>query len=94
LTLLILGNPVSPLDALILESVTQAIRNTAFMIPGGLGVQEGGFIFVGQLMSLPAPLMLAVSLTKRFRMLIISIPGLLALNFSESRRLARPSRRS
>ncbi|MGT2491009.1 lysylphosphatidylglycerol synthase domain-containing protein [Cupriavidus basilensis] len=46
LALHFLGHPVSWLDALLLESVGQAIRGAAFAIPGSLGAQEGGYLLL------------------------------------------------
>ena len=43
LALRLLGHPVDWTDALMLESLGQAIRGAAFAIPGSLGVQEGGY---------------------------------------------------
>ncbi len=43
LALRLLGHPVDWIDALMLESLGQAIRGAAFAIPGSLGVQEGGY---------------------------------------------------
>ena len=49
-----LGHPVSWLDALLLESLGQAIRGAAFAIPGALGVQEGGYLLLAPLAGLRA----------------------------------------
>ena len=46
LALRFLGHPVGWLDALLLESVGQAIRGAAFAIPGSLGAQEGGYLLL------------------------------------------------
>src|SRR5581483_6301256 len=42
LFLLFLGHPVAITDAFILESLAQAVSSAAFVVPGALGVQEGG----------------------------------------------------
>ncbi len=47
-----LGTPVSWRDALVLESLGQAIRGAAFAIPGALGVQEGGYLLLAPLAGL------------------------------------------
>ena len=47
LALRLLGHPVDWTDALMLESLGQAIRGAAFAIPGSLGVQEGGYPAAG-----------------------------------------------
>jgi putative membrane protein len=78
-----LGHPVSWSDALLLESLGQAIRAAAFAIPGALGVQEGGYLLLAPLAGLPADVALALSLAKRARELLLGIPGLVYLRFWE-----------
>ena len=41
------------INALILQSMVLTIRSAAFCVPGGLGVQEGGYLFVGNLLGIP-----------------------------------------
>jgi putative membrane protein len=83
LALRLLGHPVDWIDALLLESVGQAIRGAAFMIPGSLGVQEGGYLLLAPLVGLPPDAALALSLTKRAREILLGLPGLLVLHFRE-----------
>jgi putative membrane protein len=86
LALYFLGHPVSVLDALILESLTQAVRSAAFPVPGAWGIQEGGFVLLGTLVAVPAETALATSLIKRVREMGLGIPGLMAWQFAEGRR--------
>jgi putative membrane protein len=79
---LILGTPVSWRDALLLESLGQAIRGAGFAIPGALGVQEGGYLLLGPLAGLAPDAALALSLAKRARELLLGLPGLLYLHFA------------
>ncbi len=79
----LLGSPVSWSDALMLESVGQAIRGAAFAIPGALGVQEGGYLLLGSLVGLHAETGLALSLAKRARELLLGLPGLVYLHWAE-----------
>jgi putative membrane protein len=79
----LLGSPVSWSDALLLESVGQAIRGAAFAIPGALGVQEGGYLLLASLVGLHPETGLALSLAKRARELMLGLPGLLYLHLSE-----------
>jgi putative membrane protein len=79
---LLLGTPVSWSNALLLESVGQAIRGAGFAIPGALGVQEGGYLLLAPLAGLPPSAGLALSLAKRTRELLLGIPGLLYLRFA------------
>jgi putative membrane protein len=74
-----LGVPVSWRDALLLESLGQAIRGAGFAIPGALGVQEGGYFLLAPLAGLPPDAALALSLAKRARELLLGLPGLLYL---------------
>ncbi|CAB3758842.1 flippase-like domain-containing protein [Paraburkholderia solisilvae] len=83
LALRFLGHPVDWVDALLLESIGQAIRGAAFAIPGSLGVQEGGYLLLAPLVGLPPEAALALSLAKRARELLLGMPGLLYLHFSE-----------
>jgi putative membrane protein len=84
-----LSRPLSVIDALILESLSSGVRAAAFMVPGGLGAQEGGIVLFGALFGLPADMALAISLTKRVRELALGVPGLLAWQWEEGRHLLR-----
>jgi putative membrane protein len=79
LLLQFLRSPVSWSDALVLESLGQAIRGAAFAVPGALGVQEGGYLLLGPLVGLTADTALALSLAKRARELLLGVPGILYL---------------
>ena len=97
LALWLMGHPVSLIEALILESLTQAVRAAAFVVPAGLGVQEGGLVLIGGALGLSPDLSLALSLAKRFRELIVGLPGLLGWQLRERRhrnRTAGPDRRA
>jgi putative membrane protein len=93
LALSLLGHPVGWTEALLLESLGQAIRGAAFAIPGSLGVQEGGYLLLARLVGLPPEAALALSLAKRARELLLGVPGIVYLHFVEKgwqrRRLAR-----
>jgi putative membrane protein len=97
LILMLLGHPVTLTEAFVLESLGQAARSAGFMIPGGLGIQEGGLLLVGSQIGLTPELALALSLVKRARELIIGIPGLIAWQLAEGRgflRAAAPGTRT
>jgi putative membrane protein len=78
----LLDTPVTWLNALLLESLGQAIRGAGFAIPGALGVQEGGYLLLGPLTGLPPDAALALSLAKRARELLLGLPGLVYLHLS------------
>jgi len=77
LALRLLGHPVPLPTAVVLESLGEAIRTAAFAIPGALGVQEGGFVLLGNVYGFGPELSIALSLTKRVRELCLGIPGLI-----------------
>jgi len=83
LALQLIGHPVGWVDALLLESLGQAIRGAAFAIPGALGVQEGGYLLLAPLVGLPADAALALSLAKRAREILLGLPGLVYLHVAE-----------
>ncbi len=72
-----LGHSVTVLEAVMLESLGQAVRQAAFAIPASLGVQEGSYLFLGGLIGLSPDLSLALSLAKRAREVMLGVPGLL-----------------
>lgn len=74
-------------EAIVLESLGQAVRDAAFPVPGALGVQEGGFLLIGQVYGLPADVALALSLVKRVPDVALGLPGLFAWHLTETRRL-------
>lgn len=90
----LMGHPVSVADAFIVESLGQAIRSAAFAVPGGFGVQEGGFMLLATVIGVPADVGLAVSLGKRVREALLGVPALLSWQWLESRRMmgTRPAR--
>ena len=86
-TLWALGSPSSLVTAVILESAALAIRGAAFLVPAAVGVQEGGYILLGNLLGIPGEIALALSLIRRMRELALGIPGLIAWQFIEANRL-------
>lgn len=83
LALWLLGSPVGWRDALLLESLGQAIRGAAFAIPGALGVQEGGYLLLAPFAGLAPDAALALSFAKRAREILLGIPGLIYLHHCE-----------
>jgi putative membrane protein len=73
-------------EALVIESLSVAVRGAAFAIPGGLGVQEAGFVLIGALFDVPPDQAIAISMLKRLRELAFGLPGLLAWQWLEVRR--------
>ncbi|MBV8627347.1 MAG: flippase-like domain-containing protein [Paraburkholderia sp.] len=84
LALHFLGSPVTLWQAVMIEALIQAISSAAFFVPGGLGVQEGGFILIGGALGLDPTTSLALAGARRIRDLIIFVPGLLTWQLAES----------
>jgi putative membrane protein len=82
-----MGHPVGFAEAVAVESIGQAIRAAAFAMPAGLGVQDGGLIAVCGVFGVPAEVALGVALVKRIAELVLGVPGLLAWQAMEGRRL-------
>src|SRR5438132_3413270 len=76
-------------NAVILQSMVLTIRSAVFPVPGALGVQEGGYVVVGNLLGIPGDTAFALSLIARVRELILGIPGLVAWQVIEARRVFR-----
>jgi putative membrane protein len=87
LALYFLGHPASVADALLIDAVTHAASTAAFVVPGAIGVQEGAFMIIGNLLGLSPELSLALALTRRARDLLLFLPGLLVWQIGEGRRL-------
>ena len=66
-TLQFLGKPVSLAEAWVIESAAQLVRAGAFLIPAGIGVQEGTFLVVLAAMTGSSTLGAAVAVVRRFR---------------------------
>jgi putative membrane protein len=87
LALYFLGHPVSVAEAILIDALTHAVSSAAFVVPAALGVQEGGFMVIGGLLGLTPEIALALALARRARDLILFLPGLLAWQIAEGRKL-------
>src|SRR5438067_1286881 len=81
--------PATFLNAIILQSMAMTIRSAAFPVPGALGVQEGGYLVVGNLLGIPGEAAFAISLITRFRDLTVGLPGLVTWQLLEWHRFWR-----
>jgi putative membrane protein len=77
-------------EAMVMEALGQAVRSAGFLIPGALGVQEGGFLVIGAMIGIDARGALALSLVKRLRELALGLPGLALWHRMERRRAPAP----
>src|SRR5213592_41641 len=84
-----LGLHATLVNAVILQSMVLTIRSLVFPVPGALGVQEGGYVVIGNLLGIPGDAAFALSLIARVRELILGIPGLIAWQVIEARRFFR-----
>ena len=71
------GAAVTPLQALVVESLGMAARSAGFAVPAALGVQEGGFMLAAAAVGVPPELAFALSLIKRVREIVVGLAGLL-----------------
>jgi uncharacterized membrane protein YbhN (UPF0104 family) len=85
------GRPVTVAEAVILESMTVALRHVAFIVPAGIGVQEAGLVVFGRALGIDSELALAVSMVKRAREVLWGVPCLISWQWTEGRRLTRVS---
>jgi putative membrane protein len=92
LVMYFLGKPVSFAEALILESLGTGVRSAAFLVPGAIGILEASYIVFGGMFGISAADSLALALAKRVRELLLGLPGLVAWQLAEGRRLLRRRR--
>jgi len=85
LALYFMQAPVGFTQAVVFESLIQAISSAAFFVPGGIGVQEGGFVLIGGALGLDASICLAVAGARRLRDVVVFMPGLLAWQITHRR---------
>jgi putative membrane protein len=92
-----LDRPLSPGEALALQSMAYAARGAFFFVPAGFGVQEGTYVLVGAVLGVDASSVLALSLILRARDILMGLPGIMVWYTAEGRRwqLVRvPTRKS
>ena len=90
ITLHWMGLSVSVQQALVLESLGTSISSAAFFVPGSWGIQEGGYILIGQFLGLPVEASLLLSLVKRVPDLVLGVPGLAAWYAVETKQFLLP----
>jgi putative membrane protein len=74
----LLDHPIGVAEAVVLESLGQAVRSLGFVLPGGLGAQESAIMAGGMMVGISPDLALAVALIKRARDLAYGVSGLIA----------------
>jgi glycosyltransferase 2 family protein len=81
-----MGARISLPTVLIIETLLFSTRAVAFMMPSGLGVQEGAYIVLGAAFGLTPDLALGLSLLKRGRDFLLGIPSLASWQWFENRK--------
>jgi putative membrane protein len=76
LAMWMMGHPIGVMDAVMIEGLLSAARTAGFLLPAGLGVQEGAILLLCGWAGIPGPLALALALLKRARELGTCLPGL------------------
>ncbi len=76
----LLEAPISFGTAFFLTSLSSVISTAFFFVPGGVGVSEGGQVFLFGLLGLPPAMGLAVGIIKRIRKLVYVLAGLLLIS--------------
>jgi len=89
-----MGHPVGLLEAVLLESLGEAVRAAAFVIPGALGALEGGYLAMAPVLGISPEAALALALVKRFRELTLGLVALGVWQASEGRSLLRRHKRA
>ena len=85
LTLRLMGARMQVSMVLVMESLVYLLRSAAFLVPGALGVMEGGYILLGPIFGLPAEMALSLALIKRGRDLAIGSLAIAAWQILEGR---------
>jgi uncharacterized membrane protein YbhN (UPF0104 family) len=85
----LIGHPIGILEAVALRSLGLTIRSAAFLVPGGYGVQEGGYVAIGALIGVPVEIALVLSLASRIRDIVVGVPALAIWQLSEGRGLRK-----
>ena len=80
-----MASPADYPEALVIESLMQAIRGAAFAIPGALGAQEGGLVAICAIFGVSVQAAVAMSLIKRVPDLVFGAPSLVVWQMLEGR---------
>jgi putative membrane protein len=88
----LIGRHIAFPSVLAIEAILSAVRSTAFIIPGAIGVQEAAYAVLVPVFGLPAPIGVAISLLKRARDISLGIPVLLTWQLAEGGHALKTSR--
>ncbi len=87
ISLRLLGWHGDMVPILALEALLDAVIAAAFIVPAAAGVQEAGYVALGQIFGVGPELALSVSLLRRGRDLLLGAPVLALWHWAELRRL-------
>jgi putative membrane protein len=90
----LMGHPIGFADAVMIEGLLNAARTAGFLLPAGLGIQEGALLLLCGWVGIPAHFALALALIKRARELGVGIPGLTVWALVERPKLRRIRRKA
>jgi len=85
----LMGYSVSILEAVTLRVVSFGVRSLAFVVWGGLGVQEGVYALLSTFVGLPPATLIAISLATRVREIVTAVPGVILWVTGEGIRAVR-----
>jgi putative membrane protein len=74
----ILGVEAGLAEVLVIESLSQVVRSFGFLVPGAIGIQEGGFVLACGIFGISPDQALALALLRRFRDVTLGLPGIVA----------------
>jgi putative membrane protein len=89
LTYRFLGGHIGLVPAIAIEGLLSGALAVAFLIPGGLGVQEASYVALGHLFGMPAHMSLGLSFLRRARDIVVGAPALLSWQIAEARQLRK-----
>jgi putative membrane protein len=90
--LCLLGRPTSVRAVIVLGSVTTAVESGAFLVPAGIGAQEGSYVLLGAVIGLSPHVALALSLMVRARQVVLGVPALVSWAWAEGKSAGARSR--
>lgn len=89
-----LGQPAAFVKVVALESIAQASRVAALVIPAAIGAQETAIVAAGLVLGYPAQVLIALAVAKRCRELVIGGMGLIDWQIHEARLMWKRRRES
>jgi putative membrane protein len=77
--------PLTWVQVFVFEALIQAVHSVAFVVPGALGVQEGGFVGLAVLLGVAPDAAFSLALGRRLRQFAIGLPVLVSWQWHEWR---------